>query len=175
MKQIRANIEPCSFEEILPWWENHLWPDRESEIEPVSAIDIHGNIDMDWFENSTPHFWQARLNGKVVGVISAQTQKNKPVRMRGVWVAPDCRKSGVGQQLMNRVFETCTTGKHPYVWAMARHDSLDFYKKCGYREVEKITKYEFGPHFMVRRDFSRGTLAGILFRLSSLFQNKGGD
>ena len=60
-----------SFDTILPIWRDKLWPNRESAIEPISAMTwpfegAPDPIDMSIFDYE-PTFWGVYIDDKLVG------------------------------------------------------------------------------------------------------------
>jgi len=140
-------IQPITFTDILRVWETELWPGRKSTIEPSSAINANGEIDLALLD-SPSFFWQAvNPHGDVLGVISGQ-QGDGWMRSRGLWVSPSCRRLGVGRRLIDEVIEHARAANLRRVWTMARSTSLGFYTEMGFRITRQIDGYEFGPHHL---------------------------
>ncbi len=53
-------IRKINFSDILPIWENNLWPGRKSPIKPVSTIQFMGSYDMS-LKKSKPTFLELLL------------------------------------------------------------------------------------------------------------------
>ena len=128
-----------SFEDILPIWENKLWPNRESAIEGVSAMTwpYEGNpdpIDMNIFEYQ-PTFYGVYMDGKLVGVNSGHKTSDTQYRSRGIWVDPAYRKRGVAQLLFVLTEHQARIEKCEMIWSIPRKTALTAYTKFGFTTV----------------------------------------
>lgn len=142
-------IKEIDFQTILPIWKNKLWPERNSVIEPISAINISGEIDGAIIEiNPTPHFFSLQINGEICAVTSTHQTSSGEHRLRGTWVDEKKRGCGHGQKLIKYVLDLyLQTGE--IVWTMSREDSVRFYEKLSFQLQRKILGYEYGPHFIM--------------------------
>lgn len=110
-----------------------------ADIEPIS-IDSR----RDWFEAHTPHtypIWVAEQNNQIAGWLSFQPFYGRPAYRRtseiSIYVSPDFRRQGIGQQLMQRAiahspqlnFSTLLG----FVFAQ-NEPSLRLMKHCGFEE-----------------------------------------
>jgi GNAT superfamily N-acetyltransferase len=146
-----VRAEKSEFSEILPVWREFLWPQRESRIEPVSAIGENGTIDLSWLE-SRPDFWKLNRENKIIGVVSSLSSTfHGSVRLRGLWVAPEFRGEGLGKLLVESVVDEALSQNIRRVWTMARNSALPFYLSYGFTNPRHIEGYEFGPHVLVER------------------------
>ena len=122
-----------SFDTILPIWQDKLWPNRQSAIEPVSA--------MTWpFEGSPepidkPVFWGVYKDNKLVGVNSGHRTGNTQYRSRGIWVDPDYRGQGIAQQLFTLTEHQALVEGCLLVWSIPRKTALSSYTKFGFETV----------------------------------------
>lgn len=143
------SFSEITFEKILPVWRDKLWPGRESAIEPVSAIDEDGSINME-IMNSNPVFIACTENENIIGVVSGFKTGEK-FRSRGLWVSENVRNSGVGQGLMLELEKVARSQRCSAIWTMARNDAFPFYEKAGFIKKKVITQYEFGPHVICEK------------------------
>tara|TARA_B100000212_G_C27331839_1_gene515008 strand:+ start:793 stop:1254 length:462 start_codon:yes stop_codon:yes gene_type:complete len=128
-----------SFEDILPIWENKLWPNRESAIEGVSAMTwpYEGNpdpIDMNIFDYQ-PTFYGVFMDNKLVGVNSGHRTTDTQYRSRGIWVDPDYRKRGVAQLLFVLTEHQARIEECEMMWSIPRKTALTAYTKFGFTTV----------------------------------------
>lgn len=128
-----------SFEDILPIWENKLWPNRESAIEGISAMTwpYEGNpdpIDMKIFDYQ-PTFYGVFMDNKLVGVNSGHRTTDTQYRSRGIWVDPDYRKRGVAQLLFVLTEHQARIEKCEMMWSIPRKTALAAYTKFGFTTV----------------------------------------
>ncbi len=128
-----------SFEDILPIWENKLWPNRESAIEGISAMTwpYEGNpdpIDMKIFDYQ-PTFYGVFMDNKLVGVNSGHRTTDTQYRSRGIWVDPDYRKRGVAQLLFVLTEHQARIEKCEMMWSIPRKTALTAYTKFGFTTV----------------------------------------
>ncbi len=141
-------IKNISFEKILPTWKTQLWPGRESAIEPLSALNQQGKVDMEIFKQ-TPHFFGYYENNQLVGVNSCHRTSDNALRSRGLWVHPDFRNKGIASKLILHVFAFAKENEIPVVWTMARHSAAEFYLRLGFTKYAETSEFEFGPHTFV--------------------------
>ena len=128
-----------SFEDILPIWENKLWPNRESAIEGISAMTwpYEGNpdpIDMKIFDYQ-PTFYGVFMDNKLVGVNSGHRTTDTQYRSRGIWVDPDYRKKGIAQLLFVLTEHQARIEKCEMMWSIPRKTALTAYTKFGFTTV----------------------------------------
>lgn len=128
-----------SFEDILPIWENKLWPNRESAIEGISAMTwpYEGNpdpIDMKIFDYQ-PTFYGVFMDNKLVGVNSGHRTTDTQYRSRGIWVDPDYRKKGIAQLLFVLTEHQARIEKCEMMWSIPRKTALAAYTKFGFTTV----------------------------------------
>lgn len=148
-------IEKVRFEDILPIWQEHLWPDRTSPIEKLSAIDRNGSINPALLKERMS-FWRAvNSNNQVVGVIGGQTTGDS-YRSRGLWVNDQFRGKGIGRKLVRAVIQAASEEGRRIVWTMPRASSIDFYKKAGFQVTnDHLEGYEYGPHYLAEYQIPR--------------------
>lgn len=139
-----------TFDEILPVWKEKLWPGRESEIEPVSAIDEDGSINMELMK-AQPYFMACKENETIVGVVSGFKTATRKFRSRGLWVSESVRGQGVGQELLKELGKIASANKCDVLWTMARNDAFPFYEKAGFIKKIVVTQFEFGPHIICEK------------------------
>lgn len=132
-----TNIRSIEFEEILSIWETFLWPDRDSEIKPMSSIVIDsGNIDYDIsiYQRYTPIFLGYYQDNKLVGVNSGHKTSYCDFRSRGLYVDPVTRGQGIGTALLE---ETMNIGRYlscKYCWSLPRKQALRTYLRSGFTQ-----------------------------------------
>lgn len=150
------SIQICSFLDVLPVWQDRLWPGRHSSIEPVSAINEEGSIDMNLMQ-SNPTFWSATHSfSKLtpIGVVSGYKTSPLSYRSRGLFVDQELRRNKIATRLLESVFSKAKSENCHSVWTMARQTALPFYQAIGFEVSKKITHFEFGPHFMCVKSLS---------------------
>ena len=133
------NAFKITFEEILPIWQNELWPDRKSAIETHSAMtwpyDGYPNeIDMNIF-NYEPSFWGLHKEGKLIGVNSGHKTSDLHYRSRGIWVHPDYRRQRVAQTLFNLLELQAQSEGCEMIWSIPRKTALSSYTMFGFETV----------------------------------------
>lgn len=146
-------ILPCTFEELRPFWSKYLWPNRLSQIEPVSCIDINTGIVSEILALPPPLFFKYEVNLEIIAVVSAQYTSAIDLRSRGLWVRDDFRRTGLGHSLVNYVFGIAAKNKLKRVWTLGRQSNAEFYHKCGFSILSSTNKYEFGPHYIMVKKF----------------------
>lgn len=146
----KNRIREASFEDIFPFWRDHLWSGRKSAITPCSAIDFDGSINMELIDKE-PFFWVCWRRNQVIGVISGFCTSSSEFRIRGLWVKDEYRSQGVGSLLLGEAFKKARALNRPTVWTMPRASAKDFYKKNGFQFVRETSEFEFGPHYFAAR------------------------
>jgi len=116
-------------------WKNYLWLTRSSPIEPVSAMCFLNGYDMTNMQ-STPTFYGYMINGFIVGVNSGHACPNQNnYRSRGLWVDPDYRGRGIGQQLLKATIEQGKQEGYAEIWSYPRQSSWPTYNSAGFELV----------------------------------------
>lgn len=142
-------ILEATFEEILPFWRDHLWSGRDSAIEAVSIIDHLGDKTLRLTDLNTFGFLKVEHDQSILGVVSYLKTSIDFVRLRGLWVAPEARGNGLGRALVFRLIEKAKDLKGRTLWIMARATGSKFYDQFGFKHVRTVTDYEFGPHHIM--------------------------
>jgi len=145
-----GNWKSIEFAQIEPVWRFELWPNRASQIEPISWIGIEGHIDPRRADDFSL-FWGAESEGKLQAVVSLQVPMSGLGRVRGLWVHPSRRSAGLGTQAIELVAGEAIRRNLEGVWTLARQESRAFYARVGFSPVKKIEGYEFGPHHLMTR------------------------
>lgn len=150
-------IRPITFEQILPFWQNHLWPGRQSVIEPTSAIQFLGGYDMSLM-SVQPYFYSIGVEKdgqeQVVGVTSGFKCSESHFRLRGTWIAPQARGRGCGRQLVEAVENKARQSGCQILWTLARKDSAEFYGKLNFQIAAETNEFEFGPHYFMAKNLA---------------------
>jgi GNAT superfamily N-acetyltransferase len=135
-----------TFEQILPVWEEHLWPDRVSPIETHSAMTWpyswpDKEIDMQIFEYPAS-FWAAFDGERIVGVNSGHRSSEVEYRSRGIWVDPDYRGQGIAACLFDLLKNQATAEGCEMIWSIPRKTALPAYTKAGFMTVGDFLETE---------------------------------
>jgi GNAT superfamily N-acetyltransferase len=82
---------------------------------------------------SVPTFFGYIKNNKIVGVNSGHACPNtNNYRSRGLWVDPQYRGQGIGQQLLNAVKDQGLVEGYKTVWSYPRKSSWKTYQAVGF-------------------------------------------
>lgn len=132
-------IQKISFTQAHSVWHTHLWPDRQSAIEPVSVMtwpfaDPVADIDMS-IQHYEPTFWGVFLNDDLVGVNSGHRTSATQYRSRGLWVDPLCRSQGFAQLLFTVTQWQARQEGCDMVWSIPRQSALNSYTRFGFETV----------------------------------------
>jgi len=135
-----------TFEEILPVWKDELWPNRESAIEPMSAMTwpYEGDpqpIDMSIFEYE-PTFWGVYIDDKLIGVNSGHRTTDQAYRSRGIWVDPAQRGKRISQTLFALLTHQAQIEGCDMVWSIPRKSALQAYTNAGFQTVGDFIETE---------------------------------
>ena len=145
-----SEVIQCDFSEVEFIWSTQLWPGRQSKIEPTSAIDHEGDINLNILE-SKPVFLKIEENKKIVGVLSGFQTSQRLYRSRGLWVEPAHRRRGLASKLIAEIERRAVLAKCDTLWTMPRASAQAFYLQQGFKIYKAIAKYEFGPHLLVQK------------------------
>lgn len=145
MSPSNPQVQPSSFEEVLPIWQDKLWPGRLAAIEPTSAIKLLGGYNLEYLRH-TAFFWRLEKNNTILGVISGFLTEPKYFRIRGIWVDENTRCQGLGSLLFEAVQQKATALNCHTLWSMPRASAKGFYSKMGMTSIGSANEFEFGPH-----------------------------
>lgn len=138
------------FENILPIWENELWPNRKSKIEPVSHMMYNGGYAS---INYTPTFWGICENAKLIAVNSGHRTSKFEYRSRGLWVHPDYRRKGLTKYLFQELYIQAKKEKVVKIWSCPRASALKAYEASGFIKTSDWFDdgMEFGPNCYIEK------------------------
>jgi GNAT superfamily N-acetyltransferase len=124
-------IKTISFNEILPIWENYLWPNRQSNIDPNSAMCFLGEYDL---VNMTtpPTFFAYVIDGEIAGVNSGHMCKEQQYRSRGLYVFEKFRGRGMGTLLLTATIEQAKAENAVLCWSYPKKTSWKSYLAAGF-------------------------------------------
>lgn len=153
------NCEICTFEDVLPIWNNDLWPNRISKIESRSALFWDVN---EWtnFNNVSiikkrkeiweyePTFFCIRDNNKIIGVNSGFRTEDRVYRSRGLYVNNLYRNQGLAKKLLNGAVEQGKREECSWIWSLPRKTAIEVYGGVGFIKVGNWIDegVEFGPN-----------------------------
>lgn len=147
-------IREISFEEILPFWKDKLWPSRESAIESHSAMlyksdkYVMGNFSLPvWYLG----YYVA---GRLVGVNSGHMCIDRLARSRGLWVEQSFRQNGFGKALLTETVNIAKRYTNLGTWSYPRLTSFPTYQAAGFEltgdwsesETSEANAYVFRKH-----------------------------
>lgn len=135
-------IIELDWKKIYSIWANHLWPNRSSPIEPVSAMCLLNGYDMTNMA-SIPMFYGYIINDSIVAVNSGHACPNQNnYRSRGLWVDPNYRGRGIAQQLLTATIEQGLQEGYTKIWSYPRQTSWTTYRAVGFKLVSEWTSSE---------------------------------
>ena len=140
------------FKTVFSFWRNHLWPHRKEPIESTSALLFKEGTDKA-YKTAEVFFKKASARGQILGVCSGQKTNFKEFRSRGLWVSPLFRRKGLGGQLFSAVEQEALKRGASRLWTLARHSSKHFYLSMKMKEAGLTSKFEYGPHFWMSKEF----------------------
>lgn len=132
-------IKRTSFGNILPIWQQHLWPNRQSAIETHSAMTwpFEGDpdpIDMHIFSYPAT-FWCVLVDEQMIGVNSGHRTSDTQYRSRGIWVHPDWRGQHIADLLFSELESQALLEGCELIWSIPRKTALRAYTKFGFQTV----------------------------------------
>ncbi len=144
--------QQITFEQILPIWQNKLWPNRVSKIETHSAMTwpyTHPNqpYSMDVFIYPATFFGIFNQD-KLVAVNSGHLTTQQEYRSRGLWVDPDYRGMGLAQIILLATIDQAKKEGAKMIWSIPRLTALTAYERVGFKTVgDRVDEgVEFGPN-----------------------------
>lgn len=146
-------IKEITFEEIFPVWSICLWPNRKSEIKPISSITFSNDIDMDIYDN-TPTFFGIFYNNELVGVNSGFKTSETEYRSRGLYVNASFRRCGAAKRLLEATEEQAKKEHCSFLWSMPRESAIKIYESFGFKRTSDWFDegVEFGPNCFVLKE-----------------------
>ena len=142
-------ITEIRWHDILPVWQDDLWPMRTSPCETHSAMTwpytSESEYDMTIFEYPVTYwgFWD---NNRLCGVNSGHATSDTEYRSRGLWVDPQWRSEGVGTALLKITAEHAESEGYVMCWSLPRVSALSVYVGAGFSEVGDIISTETSDH-----------------------------
>ena len=124
-------ITTITFDELLPIWEKHLWPNRQSSIDPNSAMCYLGGYDLVNMDGM-PTFFAYVLEGEIAGVNSGHMCKDKQYRSRGLYVFDKFRGRGIGTLLLTATIEQAKKESAVLCWSYPKQTSWKSYLAAGF-------------------------------------------
>ena len=124
-------ITTITFDKVLPIWEKHLWPNRQSRIDPNSAMCYLGGYDLVNMDGM-PTFFAYVLEGEIAGVNSGHMCKDKQYRSRGLYVFDKFRGRGIGTLLLTATIEQAKKESAVLCWSYPKQTSWKSYLAAGF-------------------------------------------
>lgn len=138
-------VQPITFNEILPIWRDYLWPNRTSPIETNSAMNFMGDHDM--FNMSTPPtFFAYMIDGHIAGVNSGHMCINKEYRSRGLYVFEEYRGKGIGTLLLKATINRARIENAVMCWSYPKYSSWKTYERAGFELASEFEVSENGTN-----------------------------
>lgn len=154
----------AGFNDIYEIWASKLWPNRTTQILPLSSMKRGGGYDMSIYL-SNPKFLAVldtsfKNERKIVAVNSFFRTDHDEYRSRGLWVDPDYRGQKIGTLIMSetidRVSRSRPLSEEKILWTIPRQSAMPFYKSCGFVRTSGWFDegVEFGPNAYAERILS---------------------
>ena len=142
-------ITEITFEDILPIWQDDLWPNRSSPYETHSAMTWpYGSdtqYDMSIFDYPVT-YWGFYHNDRLRGVNSGHATNDTEYRSRGLWVDPAWRGQGLGLALLTQTINHAESLGYVMCWSLPRVSALSVYVAAGFSEVGDVISTETSDH-----------------------------
>ncbi|MNT53368.1 Acetyltransferase (GNAT) family protein [compost metagenome] len=126
------SIKEISYSDVLPIWENKLWPQRQDPIRPLSSMSLGGSYDMDIYKNAKPSFMGLFHDTKLVGVLSGHPSSGEHYRVRGLYVDEGYRRKGGAHRLFAAFQDLAFKEGHKVLWSYPKLEALPVYLKFGF-------------------------------------------
>lgn len=134
-------IEKITFDQILPIWRDYLWPERESDIDPTSAMSYLGGYDLVNMSYK-PTFFAYMIDGNIAGVNSGHMCKDQYYRSRGLYVFDQYRGRGIATELLKATIKQGRIENAKLCWSYPRKSSWKSYANAGFMLVSEWERTE---------------------------------
>ncbi len=142
-----------SFNDVLPYWKNELWPNRKTVILPYNIMTYLSGYDKEIQNFSNPVFWTLSLENEVIGVNSGLSTSATDFRNRGLWIKEEHRGSSLSSLLFQVSQNEASKRNHKIIWSLPRKTSLQSYLNFGFVQTSDWRDdLEFGPNCFVKKD-----------------------
>lgn len=138
-----SSIAQISFEEILPIWNQFLWPNRTSKIESNSAMLLGGGYNM-YNMGTSATFFAYIVNDAIAGVNSGHMCADRHYRSRGLFVFPEYRNQGIGTELLLKTIGQGRLEGAELAWSYPKFESWNTYRKAGFELYKDWETSELG-------------------------------
>lgn len=144
-------ITEITFDDIFEIWNNHLWNERQSKIEPQSAMLFLEGYDLKNFDYQTTYFG-FYVDNRIAGVNSGHLCCDMSYRSRGLFVFPQYRKQGIGTKLLLKTINQGKRENAKFVWSYPRLSSWHTYEQAGFKLYTDWHKSETSVNAFCRID-----------------------
>lgn len=151
-KDTLSAVKQITFQEILPIWQDKLWPNRVSKIETHSAMTwpythINQSYDMNIFSYPAT-FFGIYDQDKLIAVNSGHLTTDTEYRSRGLWVDPEYRGMGLAHMILLATIDQAKQENAQMIWSIPRLSALSAYERVGFKTVGEAVDegVEFGPN-----------------------------
>lgn len=134
-------ITTITWEEILTIWQTKLWPNRQSAIEPSSAMCFLSGYDMANMQ-TTPVFIGYKFCNTIIGVNSGHMCADNSFRSRGLYLEKQWRGLGIGIEILKATIQVAKDNKAKFIWSLPRLDSWKTYKSVGFKLASSWNRTE---------------------------------
>lgn len=129
---MQYELRLVEFDDVLPVWQNKLWPGRQSPIKPMSSMTLDRQYDMSIYDNYEPFFWAVYHNNEIVAVNSGHQTNATEFRSRGLYADPAHRGKGLAKMLLNELLICAEAVGCNLVWTVPRKGSEHAYLSAGF-------------------------------------------
>ena len=134
-------IKTITFKEVLPIWDTHLWPTRQSSIDPNSAMCFLGGYDLVNMD-TVPTFFAYVIDNEIAGVNSGHMCNGQQYRSRGLYVFENFRGKGIGTILLKATIAQAMVEGAALCWSYPRKTSWKSYLAAGFELASDWEKSE---------------------------------
>lgn len=124
-------IIEIEYKEIEDIWKRHLWPNRYSKIESISAMLFLKGYDLGNYYFK-PTFFGFKIGDIIAGVNSGHKCADHSYRSRGLYVFPEYRKHGIAKDLLLATIDQAKKEYATFVWSYPRQESWNVYESAGF-------------------------------------------
>lgn len=114
-----------------------------------------------WQSKCTQEYWFVAEVGEIAtgfANLARAVNKAEPMHIESMWVDPECRGTGVGRAIVQRLeAEVKYLGESEIrLWVFEENaDGRSFFQRLGYQGPTKAQKLDLGPRIVVEQEFRK--------------------
>lgn len=155
-------IKEMSFEEMKPFWEKYVYPQRVKEGKRVKPAHIgvsdefyfkvYRKLDVEKIIKTIKvNFLGFYINRKLIGGVSCYKTSQDYYRTRGGWTEPEYRRRGVMSELLLHTEKYASRENCKYVWSPCTPEMLQVVLGIGWEILWDSPSKKYGVYTYARK------------------------